>query len=607
MCGIVGFSGNISAEEVILTGLKKMEYRGYDSAGISLVDEDGNINTLKRVGKLENLQEALKGLEVNSTLGIGHTRWATHGEPSERNAHPQNSNDGNFSVVHNGIIENYLELKDMLTSKGFTFSSDTDTEIIVNLVQYNYKNNVEEAFKKTLSQLKGQYAIGMVSKYEDDTLYAAKYDAPLILGVSKYGYIVTSDVASVLSYTKECIYLDNDEYAVLKKDEFKIYDKLGRKLAKKVVEINWSEEQATKEGFEHFMLKEIFEQPKLINQLMSNKTKDDFPNLEHMFTKEELINFDSIYIVGCGTAFHAGEVGKFLIENWVNIPVTADIASEFRYKTRFVTEKSLVIFVSQSGETADTIAALKAAKEKGATTLAITNVVGSNITREADVSIYCDAGPEISVASTKAYTTQLVIFYLLTLQIAKELGTLEEHEIKSIIKEMKLLSGKIEVILDNLDVYKEIAQTIKDKDALFYIGRGLDYFTVKEGALKLKEITYIFTEAFPAGELKHGPLALIEKGTPVIAVLAQQNLIDKTISNIKEVKARGAYVVGIAPFGVEKINEVCDDTIFFPTTHDFLTPITAAVPEQLIAYFTSLAKGIDVDKPRNLAKSVTVE
>lgn len=607
MCGIVGFSGNISAQEVIVTGLKKMEYRGYDSAGISLVDEDGNINTIKRVGKLENLQEALKGSNIKSTLGIGHTRWATHGEPSERNAHPQNSNDGNFSIVHNGIIENYMELKEMLISKGFTFSSDTDTEVIVNLLQYNYKNNVEEAFKKTLSQLKGQYAIGMVSKYEKDTLYAAKFDAPLILGVSKNGYIITSDVASILNYTKECIYIDNDEYAVLKRDEFKIYDKLGRKLAKKVVEINWSEEQATKEGFDHFMLKEIFEQPTLISHLMSNKTKDDLPNLEHMFTKEELENFDSIYIVGCGTAFHAGEVGKFLIENWVDIPVTAEIASEFRYKTKFVTDKSLVIFVSQSGETADTIAALKAAKVKGATTLAITNVVGSSITREANVSIYCDAGPEISVASTKAYTTQLVIFYLLALQMAKELGTMEEHEIKSIIKEMKLLSGKIEVILSNLDVYKEIAKTIKDKDALFYIGRGLDYFTVKEGALKLKEITYIFTEAFPAGELKHGPLALIEKGTPVIAVLAQQNLIDKTISNIKEVKARGAYVVGIAPFGAEKTKDICDNTIFFPTTHDFLTPITAAVPEQLIAYFTSLAKGIDVDKPRNLAKSVTVE
>ena len=607
MCGIVGFSGNISAQEVIITGLKKMEYRGYDSAGISLVDEDGNINTIKRVGKLENLQEALKGSDIKSTLGIGHTRWATHGEPSERNAHPQNSNDGNFSIVHNGIIENYMELKEMLLSKGFTFSSDTDTEVIVNLLQYNYKNNVEEALKKTLSQLKGQYAIGMVSKYEKDTLYAAKFDAPLILGVSKNGYIITSDVASILNYTKECIYIDNDEYAVLKRDEFKIYDKLGRKLAKKVVEINWSEEQATKEGFDHFMLKEIFEQPTLISHLMSNKTKDDLPNLEHMFTKEELKNFDSIYIVGCGTAFHAGEVGKFLIENWVDIPVTAEIASEFRYKTKFVTDKSLVIFVSQSGETADTIAALKAAKVKGATTLAITNVVGSSITREADVSLYCDAGPEISVASTKAYTTQLVIFYLLALQMAKELGTMEEHEIKSIIKEMKLLSGKIEVILSNLDVYKEIAKIIKDKDALFYIGRGLDYFTVKEGALKLKEITYIFTEAFPAGELKHGPLALIEKGTPVIAVLAQQSLIDKTISNIKEVKARGAYVVGIAPFGAEKTKDVCDNTIFFPTTHDFLTPITAAVPEQLIAYFTSLAKGIDVDKPRNLAKSVTVE
>ena len=315
MCGIVGFSGNISAQEVIVTGLKKMEYRGYDSAGISLVDEDGNINTIKRVGKLENLQEALKGSNIKSTLGIGHTRWATHGEPSERNAHPQNSNDGNFSIVHNGIIENYMELKEMLISKGFTFSSDTDTEVIVNLLQYNYKNSVEEAFKKTLSQLKGQYAIGMVSKYEKDTLYAAKFDAPLILGVSKNGYIITSDVASILNYTKECIYIDNDEYAVLKRDEFKIYDKLGRKLAKKVVEINWSEEQATKEGFDHFMLKEIFEQPTLISHLMSNKTKDDLPNLEHMFTKEELKNFDSIYIVGCGTAFHAGEVGKFLIEN----------------------------------------------------------------------------------------------------------------------------------------------------------------------------------------------------------------------------------------------------------------------------------------------------
>lgn len=606
MCGIVGFCGKLSAKEVVLNGLEKLEYRGYDSAGISLF-ENGKIKTIKRVGMLSVLEDALKGSNLDSNVGIGHTRWATHGEPSEKNAHPQNSNDGTISIVHNGIIENFMELKEKLTKKGYVFYSDTDTEIVANLIHYYYKNDLKEAFKKATDEISGQYAIAMISSHDPSKMYAIRHDAPLVFGVCKDGNMVSSDVASIIRYTKEVIYLDNDELVEMSCDSFTIFDKEGRRLAKKISLITWDETSATKAGFDHFMLKEIFEQPKLINQLVSSRIKNELPKLSFMYSKEELQSFENIYLVGCGTAYHAGEVGKYVIEKWLKVPAVSEIASEFRFKTDFINEKSLVIFISQSGETADTIAALKEARSKGATTLAITNVVGSSITREAQNVLYCEAGPEISVASTKAYTTQLIVLYFFALQAAMELESLSLEEVKNITKEMKMISGKIEVILENLDIYKRIAEKIKDDAALFYIGRSLDYLTAKEGALKLKELTYIFTEAFPAGELKHGPLALIEKDTPVIALLCQDNMQEKTISNIKEVKARGAYTVAIAPFGSKNVKEVCDDVIFIPASIDMLSPVTAAIPEQLLAYYTSVAKGLDVDKPRNLAKSVTVE
>lgn len=608
MCGIVGYCGRLNAQDVIINGLEKLEYRGYDSAGISIL-ENNSLRTKKRAGRLVNLKNALEDDPFTGHVGIGHTRWATHGIPNETNAHPHLNTNGTISVVHNGIIENYMDLKEFLISEGYTFKSETDTEVVAQLIDYYYEDDLFTAVTKAISKLKGAYALGIVSENEPDKLIAVRHASPLVLGVSEdLGTFIASDIPSLLEYTRDVIYLDNGEIVVADKDGYTIYNEDLEKIEKEISKITWSLEAATKDGFDHFMLKEIFEQPHAIEEAILNKMKDGEINLsDGTFTKEELNEINKIYIVACGTAYHAGQVGKFAFEQFAHIPVSTDIASEFRYNSPFIDDKTLLILVSQSGETADTLAALREGKKQGAKTLAITNVVGSSIARETDKVLYCYAGPEISVASTKAYTTQLISLYFLALDFAKKLNTISEEEVQNIIKEIKELPNKISSILKDLDIYKNIAEEIKDSKSIFYLGRGLDYISAKEGALKLKEISYIHTEAFPAGELKHGSIALIEDGTKVFTLATQSKLIEKTASNSQELTSRGAIVYSIGRDGDKSLQKSADKVIYVPNSLDVLMPVLTVIPEQLIAYFTSVAKGNDVDKPRNLAKSVTVE
>ena len=608
MCGIVGYCGRLNAQDVVLNGLEKLEYRGYDSAGISVLDNN-ILKTKKRAGRLENLEDALKDDPFTGNIGIGHTRWATHGIPNEINAHPHLNSDGTISVIHNGIIENYGELKDELLSKGYTFKSETDTEVIAHLLDFYYKDNFFDAVTNTVKRLKGAYALVMLCQKEPDTLIAVRHESPLIMGVSKEnGYILASDIPSVLEYTRDVIYLDNDEMVVANLDGYKIYDKDLKEINKKSEKVEWDLEAASKEGFDHFMIKEIFDQPKAIEDAIKNKMKDDEINLElGSFTKEELENINRIYVVACGTAYHAGQVGKFAIEHFTKIPVMTDIASEFRYNSPFIDDKTLLILVSQSGETADTLAALREGKKHGAKVLSVTNVVGSSIARESDKTLYCYAGPEISVASTKAYTTQLIALYFLALDFAKKLGKISDDEVKNVINELKALPEKIASMLKDLTPYQEIANEIKEAKSIFYLGRGVDFISAKEGALKLKETTYIHTESFPAGELKHGSIALIEEGTNVFSIATQSKLIEKTASNTQELASRGAHVYSIGRVGDKSLEKYSNKVIYVPESLDILMPVLTVIPEQLIAYYTSLAKGNDVDKPRNLAKSVTVE
>ncbi|EFI42337.1 glutamine--fructose-6-phosphate transaminase (isomerizing) [Peptoniphilus sp. oral taxon 386] len=608
MCGIVGYCGKLNATDVILNGLEKLEYRGYDSAGISVITQD-NMITIKRAGRLKNLSSAIAERPFTGNVGIGHTRWATHGIPNEVNAHPHLNNDESISVIHNGIIENFVELKEELLNKGYTFKSDTDTEIVAQLLDYYYDGNLLNAVVRTIKRLEGSYALVIISKNNPNELIAVRNESPLVLGIAKDGYIVTSDIPSILEYTRDVVYLDNGEiiYANLNKG-YKIYNTNLDEINKKISTIEWNLEAASKEGFEHFMIKEIFEQPKAIEEAIRRKLKNDTINIsDSSFSKEELEKFNKIYIVACGTAYHAGQIGKFAIEKFAKLPVITDIASEFKFNSNFVDEKTLIIFVSQSGETADTLSALREGKKHGAKTLAITNVVGSSIAREADKVLYCYAGPEISVASTKAYTTQLIALYFLALDFAKKLETMNENKILEIISELKSIPNKINIILQNTTIFENIAENIKNSKSIFYTGRGIDYITSKEGALKLKEISYIHTEAFPAGELKHGSIALIEEGTNVFTVATQSNLIEKTASNIQELAARGAKVYSIALEGNTLLEKNSNAVIYIPPTIDILTPLLTVIPEQLIAYYTSVSKGNDVDKPRNLAKSVTVE
>ena len=608
MCGIVGYIGKNNATKLVLEGLKKLEYRGYDSAGLSMI-RDNKLVTFKKKGRIKVLEDSFDQEEYSSNICIGHTRWATHGEPNEINAHPHLSTDRKISVVHNGIIENYLELRNDLTKKGYKFLSQTDTEVIPNVISDNYKGDILEAVFKSTEILRGAYSLGIIDENEGKRLIAVRNSSPLLFAICEDGYFVASDITSVIEHTNKIIYLEDGDVVDMREDSYTIYDKNHKKVEREITEVEISAADASKEGYDHFLIKEIHEQPRLLREVISIKHKDYKINLpaEGSLSLDELKNINKIYVTACGTAFHAGEAGKFAIENLAKIPVISEIASEFRYKNMFVDDKSLVIFVSQSGETADTLAALREAKALGAKTLAITNVVGSSISRKADKVVYCYAGPEISVASTKAYTTQVISLYFLAMDIALKLNKITEEEVKEIIKNMEKLPEQIEEILKHKEQFEDIAELIKDAKSIFYTGRSLDYITAKEGALKLKEISYIHTESFPSGELKHGSIALIEEGTPVISVATQSSILEKTISNNQELIARGATVISIAEEKNDFVRDSSDVMIEIPDTIDLLTPLLAVIPEQLIAYYSSVLLGNDVDKPRNLAKSVTVE
>ena len=608
MCGIVGYIGKNNATKLVLEGLKKLEYRGYDSAGLSMI-RDNKLVTFKKKGRIKVLEDSFDQDEFSSNICIGHTRWATHGEPNEINAHPHLSSDRKISVVHNGIIENYLELRNDLTKKGYKFLSQTDTEVIPNVISDNYKGDILEAVFKSTEILRGAYSLGIIDENDGNRLIAVRNSSPLLFAICEEGYFVASDITSVIEHTNKIIYLEDGDVVDMREDSYTIYDKNHKKVERDITEVEISAADASKEGYDHFLIKEIHEQPRLLREVISIKHKDYKINLpaEGSLSLDELKNINKIYVTACGTAFHAGEAGKFAIENLAKIPVISEIASEFRYKNMFVDDKSLVIFVSQSGETADTLAALREAKALGAKTLAITNVVGSSISREADKVVYCYAGPEISVASTKAYTTQVISLYFLAMDIALKLNKITEDEVKEIIENMEKLPGQIEDILKHKDQFEDIAELIKDAKSIFYTGRSIDYITAKEGALKLKEISYIHTESFPSGELKHGSIALIEEGTPVISVATQSSILEKTISNNQELIARGATVISIAEEKNDFVRDSSDVMIEIPDTIDLLTPLLAVIPEQLIAYYASVLLGNDVDKPRNLAKSVTVE
>ena len=608
MCGIVGYLGTKNASEVIVDGLSKLEYRGYDSAGVAVCN-DGELEIRKFKGRLAVLAEDIEKNEMKGHLGIGHTRWATHGEPSDVNSHPHFNMDKTIAVVHNGIIENYMELKEELKEDGVEFKSETDTEVIAHLVDKYYEGNLLDAVYKTVARLRGAYALGVICKDNEDELVAVRKDSPLIAGVGEGENFIASDIPALLKYTRKVYFLENGEVVHIKGNELKIYDSERNPVEKEIYDVKWDIEAASKGGYDCFMLKEINEQPEGVKNTLERRI-DENGNIVldgiHL-TKEDLDNINRIYIVACGTAYHAGLLGKNALEKYLKVPVITDIASEFRYSDNFVDEHSLVILVSQSGETADTLAVLRDSKAKGAKILAVTNVVGSSISREADEVFYTWAGPEIAVASTKAYTTQITSLYMIALNFALEKGTITKEEYLETIEKMKKLPEKIQNVIDNQDKIKEIAEKIVSKEHVFFLGRGVDYSLAMEGSLKLKEVSYIHSEAFAAGELKHGTIALIEEGTPVISVATQEKLFEKMVSNMQEVKARGAFVASIAQEHNKSVEKVSDEVIYIPNCDDMLVPIVAVVPMQLLAYYVSTMKGLDVDKPRNLAKSVTVE
>lgn len=608
MCGIVGYVGNNKATDFLVEGLSKLEYRGYDSAGIAIVNNK-KVTVVKRKGRLANLEKDLSIIDTEGCIGIGHTRWATHGEPSDKNSHPHQSSKSDITVVHNGIIENYLELREWLKGEGYNFLSETDTEVIPNLIDYYYEGNLFKAVVKATRKLEGSYALGVICGHEPDKLIAVRKDSPLIVGLGEGESFIASDIPAVINKTRKVYLLEDKEFVLMTKDKVEILNADGSKIDKEIYNVTWNQDAAEKGGFDSFMMKEIHEQPKAIKETMLSKismehgvTFDDFK-----LTTEELEGIDRIYIVACGTAYHAGLMGKVVIEKHAKVPVEVDIASEFRYRDPLITNKSLIISVSQSGETADTLAVLRAAKKVGARTLAITNVVGSTISREADNVIYTMAGPEIAVASTKAYTTQVVVMYAIGLYFGELRGTLDKN-IEDLIKEGLLqIPDKIEELLAKKEEVEKIAKILAQEDDVFFLGRGTDYALALEGSLKLKEISYIHSEAYAGGELKHGTIALIEPGTKVIALLTQEKLREKMISNVVEVKARGAYVIGLAYEGDNLDATVFDEVITIPRISNRVATILAAVALQLLAYYTAKEKGCDIDKPRNLAKSVTVE
>ncbi|MCX7922473.1 MAG: glutamine--fructose-6-phosphate transaminase (isomerizing) [Clostridia bacterium] len=607
MCGIVGYIGEKVATPILINGLKKLEYRGYDSAGIAIFDK-GNLDVIKCKGRLASLEEKVEKDTPDGTIGIGHTRWATHGEPNDINSHPHISHSGKIAVVHNGIIENYMKLKEFLQSKGFNFVSDTDTEVVAHLVEYHYKGDLVQAVMESINELEGSYALGVICKDCSDVFVAARKDSPLIVGLGKGENFIASDIPAILEYTRDIYILEDKEVVVLKKDEVQVFNIHGAEVKKDIFHVNWDVAAAEKSGYEHFMMKEMCEEPKVIRDTINPRIKDGKIVLDDIkITPEDLKNIEKVYIVACGTAYHAGVVGKYIIEKLARIPVEVDVASEFRYRDPLVGDKNLVIIISQSGETIDTLFALRESKKRGARVLSIVNVVGSSIARESHDVLYTWAGPEIAVASTKAYNTQLAALYLVALDFAYKKGTMDEEAYARTIEELKNLPAALEQVLANKEVIQKFASQHYNAKSTFFIGRGLDYALSMEGSLKLKEISYIHSEAYAGGELKHGTIALIEKGTLVICPMTQESLLEKMISNIKEVKARGAVVLAITQERNKEVEKAADIVVYVPDVDSLIAPVVAVTPMQLFAYYMAVEKGCDVDKPRNLAKSVTVE
>ena len=609
MCGIVGYVGDKQAANFLLEGLAKLEYRGYDSAGIAVFNGE-SIRVEKSVGRLASLKDKIKDDMPQGTMGIGHTRWATHGRPSDRNSHPHTDCSGDFVVVHNGIIENYLTLKEDLIEKGHVFKSETDTEVVAHLIEEVYNGDFVSSVREVLRRVEGSYSLVFMSSKHPGMLICAKQDNPLVIGLGEGENFIASDIPAIIQYTRRTYILNDGEMAVLTKDSIKISNRQGEPVTKKVFEVNWNAEAAEKGGYEHFMLKEIHEQPKAVRDTMSQRIAKDGKCIvmdELKWDADYLNSFNKIYIVACGTAYHAGLVGKYYIEKLARTVVEVDVASEFRYREPIVDENTLFIAVSQSGETSDTLAAMKESKRLGAKTLALTNVVGSSIAREADQVLYTWAGPEIAVASTKAYTTQIVLFFMLALYMAQIKQTLKPERVAELIDMLHQIPAQVSRTLEDVEPIKTFAKQYGFNEDVFYIGRSLDYDVALEGSLKLKEISYIHAEAYAAGELKHGTLALIVEGVPVIALATQKSVYEKTLSNIKEVKARDAVVIGIAAEGDEELEKYVDHVMKVPETDELLIPILTVVPLQLLAYYAAITRGCDVDKPRNLAKSVTVE
>lgn len=608
MCGIVGYIGEHQAAPILLDGLSKLEYRGYDSAGIAIYDGE-KIQMEKVMGRLKVLEELTHGGEtMPGTLGIGHTRWATHGCPSDTNAHPHFNKEHTIVVVHNGIIENYAKLKTKLEAKGYEFVSETDTEVLVHLLTEYYDGNPISAIEKVMRRVEGSYALGIMFLDHPHHIYAARKDSPLIVGASSMGNLIASDVPAVLKYTRNVFYMENEEIACLSKENIRFYNIDGDELKKESVAIEWDIDAAEKGGYEHFMLKEIYEQPRAVRDTLSPRLREDDVVIEELgMSDEEILAVRKITIVACGSAYHAGMTGKYVLEGMARIPVEVDLASEFRYRNPIYEEHTLAIIISQSGETADSLAALREAKKHGVRVLGIVNVVGSSIAREADNVMYTWAGPEISVATTKAYSAQIAALYLLAMKFAKVRGTVSLEEFRKLKSDLEQLPEQIETLLGMKEKIQRFANRYLAADNMFFIGRGIDYAIALEGSLKLKEISYVHSEAYAAGELKHGTISLIEDGTLVVAVATQEQLYPKTISNIVEVKTRGAFVMAVTNFGHKEIEKNADYVIYIPKTSSYFTNSLAIIPLQLFGYYVSLGKGLDVDKPRNLAKSVTVE
>lgn len=608
MCGIVGYIGTHQAAPVLLDGLAKLEYRGYDSAGIAVYDGE-KIRMEKAVGRLKVLEELTQdGATLPGTVGIGHTRWATHGVPSDLNAHPHFNHDHSIVVVHNGIIENYLKLKKKLAGKGYEFLSETDTEVIAHMLDYYYKGDPLDAISKVMHRMEGSYGLGIMFRDHPDEVYAVRKDSPLIVGTSPEGNLIASDVPAVLKYTRDVYYLENEEIVKLTRDGLHFYNIDEEELEKEATHIDWDMNAAEKGGYEHFMLKEMHEQPKAVKDTLTPRIKNGDVVIEELgMTDEEIRAISKIFIVACGSAYHTGVTAKYIFEKLARIPVEVDLASEFRYRDPILPENTLVVIVSQSGETADTLAALRLAKEKGVRTLGIVNVVGSSIAREADNVMYTWAGPEIAVATTKAYSTQLIAQYLLAMKFAKVRGTVSQNDFDAMIQSLERLPEQISLLLSHKENVQRFANRYLAAEHVFFIGRGIDYAISMEGSLKLKEISYIHSEAYAAGELKHGTISLIEDGRLVVAVLTQPELYKKTISNIQEVKTRGAFVMAVTTVGNTEVEKVADYVVYLPETNPIFANSLAIIPLQLFGYYVSIGRGLDVDKPRNLAKSVTVE